>query len=154
LDAPAFDEEWKWIGSYPTWRAAMLAFIYPENILLPSLRKWQTPAFDALVKRLRSNQRLTPAQACSEAAAYSDYFLDVCSLNVEASCQALTRTDHESCFSETRYATYPYRTLFFMFARSGSTSAVYCSAYDPQDPSGYAQTPWEVVPGLENVVDI
>jgi hypothetical protein len=33
-----FDEEWKWMGSYSLWRAAMLNFLYPENILLPSLR--------------------------------------------------------------------------------------------------------------------
>jgi hypothetical protein len=40
-----FDEEWKWIGSYATWRAAMFVLLYPENILLPSLRRVQTPAF-------------------------------------------------------------------------------------------------------------
>ena len=33
LDAEDFDADWRWMGSYTTWRAAMFAFIYPENIL-------------------------------------------------------------------------------------------------------------------------
>ena len=45
LHADDFDEEWKWIGSYATWRSAMFVFLYPENILMPSFRKRQTPAF-------------------------------------------------------------------------------------------------------------
>ena len=48
LDKDDFDEEWKWLGSYSTWRAAMMVFLYPENILLPNLRKKQTPAFKLL----------------------------------------------------------------------------------------------------------
>ncbi len=31
----AFDEEWKWMGSYASWRSAMFVFLYPENILQP-----------------------------------------------------------------------------------------------------------------------
>jgi len=39
LEAPDFEEEWKWIGSYATWRAAMFVQLYPENIMLPELRQ-------------------------------------------------------------------------------------------------------------------
>ena len=38
----------------------MFVFLYPENILLPPLRRWQTPAFDSLVRELRSRRQLTP----------------------------------------------------------------------------------------------
>ncbi len=33
-----FDEEWETMGSYVNWKAAMLAFLYPENLLFPTLR--------------------------------------------------------------------------------------------------------------------
>lgn len=65
-----FDKEWKWMGSYATWRGAMFAFGYPENYLLPTLRprmigdkeEW-TKAFTALVKAVRQAWRLTPNKA-------------------------------------------------------------------------------------------
>jgi hypothetical protein len=37
--AETFAEEWYWLGSYATWRSAMFTFLYPENILLPELRR-------------------------------------------------------------------------------------------------------------------
>ncbi|NMF84104.1 neuraminidase-like domain-containing protein [Nodosilinea sp. P-1105] len=151
-DIDNFDEEWQWIGSYNTWRSAMLVFLYPENVLLPSLRQRQTPAFKALVENLRLNTRLTPAQACIAAKTYADYFQDICTLTVEASCQTRTRIHKgESC--RDRYAT-DYRSLFYMFGRGGKTNAVYWSAYDSTDDSGYAQTFWAAVPGLTNVLNI
>jgi hypothetical protein len=59
-----FDLEWKWMGSYATWRAAMFVFLYPENMLLPGLReKNLTDAFSSLVIRLRKEQRLSPERA-------------------------------------------------------------------------------------------
>ena len=33
-----FDEEWTWLGSYGTWRSAMMVYLYPENALYPELR--------------------------------------------------------------------------------------------------------------------
>ena len=33
-----FDEEWRWMGGYPTWHAAIRVFAYPEIYLLPELR--------------------------------------------------------------------------------------------------------------------
>jgi len=35
---PWFDEEWNWMGSYSNWQSVMRVFLYPENLLLPSLR--------------------------------------------------------------------------------------------------------------------
>ena len=49
LDAEDFDQEWQWIGSYATWRAAMFVFLYPENLLEPELR-------DFLRERLQDAQ--------------------------------------------------------------------------------------------------
>jgi hypothetical protein len=66
----AFDQEWRWLGSYANWRAAMFAFLYPENLLLPSLRQDQTGAFTRLAGKLQEGGRLTSAAARAAAAAY------------------------------------------------------------------------------------
>ena len=65
-----FDQELKWMGSQETWRAAMFAFLYPENLLIPSLREDSTQAFRDLVTNLRKKQGLTPEQARDEAKEY------------------------------------------------------------------------------------
>src|SRR5206468_3543011 len=135
------EEEWDWMGSYATWRAAMFVFLYPENILLPSLGKPRTQPFRSLVSNLRANRRLTPMQACEAAKIYADYFKDVCTLELEASCQCETLIKPEDCRTSSEYA-----DLFFMFGRGGATNAAYCSAYNPDDGSGYAQSFWEAVP--------
>src|SRR5207244_12088547 len=94
-DSDEFAAEWQWIGSYSTWRAAMFVFLYPENVLIPSLRRWQTPAFRQLVSDLRNNRRLSADQACQAAANYARYFKDVCSLTLECSCETATRIQQE-----------------------------------------------------------
>jgi len=146
LNTDDFEEEWKWIGSYATWRAAMFVFLYPENILLPSFRKHKTPAFAKLIDDLRSNRNLTPGQACEAAKAYSDYFRDVCNLEIKATCQAWTRLYKGVGCERT---TAKYSDLFYMFAIARLSSRVYWSAYDPSmHPQDYAQTYWAEIPAL------
>jgi hypothetical protein len=67
-----FDEEWRWMGSYATWHAAILVFAYPENYLLPDLRPavGRTAAFSNLTAALRNQPRLTPVQARTLAQTY------------------------------------------------------------------------------------
>ncbi len=67
-----FDIEWKWMGSYATWRGAMFAFSYPENYLSPTIRdknEW-TEAFSKLVTDIRQIGQLTPDKAEALAAEY------------------------------------------------------------------------------------
>jgi hypothetical protein len=92
-----FDEEWKWMGAYATWRAAILVFGYPENYLLPSLRekrppdeepseidlKYPTDAFWILVERLRDNLRLTPPGARTEAQMYMEALIKELGITLE-----------------------------------------------------------------------
>jgi hypothetical protein len=54
-----FEEEWKWMGSYGSWRAAMAVFLYPENSLLPDLRSTRSKEFETLKQQLRSSPRLS-----------------------------------------------------------------------------------------------
>jgi hypothetical protein len=72
LDRAVFDEEWRWMGAYATWHAAMRVFAYPESYLLPELRPAasQSTAYANLLKELRNQPRLTPVQARSLATTY------------------------------------------------------------------------------------
>ena len=142
LNLDNFDEKWKWLGSYAPWRAAMFIFLYTENICQPSLRKWQTPAFQMLVDNTGANPKLTPADACLEAKKYSEYFQDICTMSVEATCTSRTRLTKGDGCSKTDGG---YRCLYYMFGRGGLTGKVYWSAYDFQDGSGHAQTFWTLV---------
>lgn len=151
LDADDFDEEWEWIGSYATWRSAMFAYLYPENILIPSLRHWQTPAFRKLVEETGRNRRLNPKQACRAVREYSDYFRDIATLRTEASCQARTRLMEEDCRS---HAEQGWRCLFYMFSRGAHTQTAYWSVYDPENGTGYAQSFWTPIPGMEGVIEL
>ena len=142
MQAPRFDEEWKWIGSYATWRAAMFVFLYPENLLLPNLKRYKTPACALLIENLRSNRRLTPDKACAAAREYAEYVKDVCSLTVEASCQTKTKIYKPgTCQTDVIGERY----LLYLFGRTPSGN-VYWSVFDPNEESDYPQRPWTLWP--------
>ncbi|HEV2735883.1 MAG TPA: neuraminidase-like domain-containing protein, partial [Longimicrobiaceae bacterium] len=44
-----FDQEWAWMGTFTSWRAAMRVFLYPENLLVPGLRLHVTPEFRTML---------------------------------------------------------------------------------------------------------
>lgn len=146
-DQYTFDEEWKWIGSYATWRAAMFVFMYPENLLYPTLRREQTPGFQKLVKRLRDNKRLTPKEACSAAKEYSEYLRDMANLLVEATVDTQILVHKEGCQPHEK----DYQaTVFFKFARSPISNKIYWSATKPDNYN--EDTFWEEVPDVEGEV--
>jgi hypothetical protein len=142
LNTDSYEEEWKWMGSYATWRAAMFCFLYSENILQPSLRSSKTPAFKTLLNNTPASRSLTPEDACREAYAYARYFQDVCTLRVEASCTSNTRLFKTDGCSRTDNG---YRCLFYMFGRGAASGQVYWSSYDDQTGPGYSQTFWSPV---------
>ncbi len=82
LAAYTFDEDWRWIGSYATWRSAMLVHLYPENLLRPSLRRYRSPALSDVLDQVRDGRRLTAQRARRIAAGYAEYFADVCRLDL------------------------------------------------------------------------
>lgn len=51
----AFDAAWHWLQSYGTWRSAMFVFLYPENLLLPSLYHSDGLVFN-VVRRIISGE--------------------------------------------------------------------------------------------------
>jgi hypothetical protein len=146
LAAPQFDEEWQWLGSYSTFRAATFVFLYPENILQPSLLRDQTPAFQQLIANTRG-QRLDAQSACQYAEEYASYFRDICSLEIEATCQASTISyTGEGCYRQP--STVP--SMFYMFGRAPS-GKIYWSAWSAI--SGDRQRAWEPVNGFVDASD-
>ena len=136
------------MGSYATWRAAILVFMYPQNILDPTLRAYQTPGFQTLVTAIQANPALTPDQACQAACAYLEYFEDVCTLQIAASREAPTQilTDGDSCSQQ---PTATYRNVIYLFAAAGNSGKIYWSTYDPSKLNlDYRQTFWDLVPGF------
>ena len=130
LEADDFDEEWKWIGSYATWRSAMFVFLYPENLLIPSLRHFQTPGFQTLIDTLRNTPRVTQQIARQVAHTYDEYFRDICSLSLikQASTSVLVEgVQHD---------------LVFYFGIGGETGGLYWAVNDDRDPMNYRPTAW------------
>jgi hypothetical protein len=66
----SFTEEWSWMGTYDTWRAAMFIYNFPEGLLAPTLREGLSDAFADLLATLRAQQRLRPADAQRAAAEF------------------------------------------------------------------------------------
>ncbi|MBP6730482.1 MAG: hypothetical protein KA149_00395, partial [Chitinophagales bacterium] len=124
LNANNFEDEWCWMGSYATWRAAMFVFMFPENLLIPTLRKWQSPAFRNLVSEVRGNDRLTPVAACHAAKKYSEYYEDVANLDPQCTCTAIAKTTGDDCVNGSIQNAW---CTFFTFALSKKTKKAYFS---------------------------
>lgn len=131
LSSENFDEEWKWMGSYPYWRAAIFVFMYPENILFPALRAEgnQSPIFKKLASSINRNSRFSQDDACKMATEYAYYFHDICHLNMQASCQARVKISDKSCsFNNINEGS--FLDLFFMFSVNETSNKIYWSIYD------------------------
>ena len=147
LEALNFEDEWRWMGSYATWKAAMSVFLFPENILLPSLLRWKTPEFSRLIGKT-SGQSISPRGACSLAGSYSEEFRAVTSLEIKATCWAKTLpTTGNRCNGNTTE-----QTLFYMFANNDSNDSLYWSTYNPKFESKSGQSIWQNIPGLTEVI--
>lgn len=85
LKAPDFEKEWKWLGSYATWRAAMFVQLYPENLLIPQLLPDATQNFNKALYQLDKVRNKADIEAV-----YSDYFKeveDIRSIQLLANCK-------------------------------------------------------------------
>lgn len=145
--APNFDKEWQWLGSYATWRSAVFTYIYPENLLYPTLKRKQSPAFIELADTIQNANRFTPIDACKAAKKYQTYFEDI--QNLKLVCTANTdayifRKDPLDCCGDTNNSMREYMT--FYFGQSILTNKVYYStkafyATDPNDHDFWVEIP-------------
>lgn len=138
LNAPDFDIEWEWLGSYATWRSAVFVFIYPENLLYPTLKRLQSPAFITLSETIQNASRFSPEDACIAAKNYQSYFEDIsqlemlCTTNTTASVFIRNNGDccHDVQDTENRF-------MSFYFGRSAVSKKYYWSAkpFDENTPN-------------------
>lgn len=145
LAAPNFDEEWEWIGSYATWRSAVFTYLYPENLLYPTLKRRQSPAFINLATKLRDASRLTPEEACELGRGYQTYFSDIQDLEVKLTVTAEASTYRENvdaCCADT----VRIEDTDFYFANSISSGRRYWSNKPYHDNSANAHGFWEELP--------
>jgi hypothetical protein len=140
-----FDADMAWMGSYSTWRAAMFVFLYPEGILLPSLRTEATRPFFELVQSLRSLGLVAPAQATAAGRRYAEYFEDVCGLETPWGVFADVALGPD----EARAQGVRTETRLFLLALSPSGKVYWCTRRQSQ--AAETQTYWQEVPGLASV---
>lgn len=151
LNSTDFDEEWKWLGSYSTWRSAIMVFLFPENVLDPGLRRLQTSAFVALAESLRSRTQLSPEDACREAQKFAAYINDIPALTIEATAQARVPLTEGKCPDNVvGGSTY----LTFLFGRAAESGRAYVSTYRSGVATGLEHSFWEPVELLRDVVQI
>ena len=151
LTAPQFKQEWQWIGSYATWRSAMFVFLYPENLLYPTLKRNQSSAFVQVSKTIQNANRFSPEDACKLASEYQDYLHDIESLEIICSTNARTNSFIENinaCCNEDN-TQFKFITYFFGQSKSGKS---YMSSKETENNSKDALSFWNLLPiGRENV---
>ena len=146
-----FDEAWTWIGSYATWRAAMFVFLYPENLLLPSLKRRQTPAFRQLCDDFRNADPITVPKFATSLQRFYAYFNDVCQLSLQT-CQAtISYVYEENEFGADLAASLTPRPVEHLFATTPH-GALYWSVVDqtPGADANWVQTYWRPLTGFKN----
>lgn len=136
LEARDFVEEWKWLGTYESWRSAMMVFLYPENVLDPSLRRDSSPQLEDIIDRLRKTRNLSRNDTDAVVNEYEAYFKDICSLGVGATCHAFTEYESDEGVIQAR-------NLFYQFGLS--KGKVYYATHD-----GSNQSYWQKIPSFDD----
>lgn len=148
LETETFDADWEWLGSYATWRAATFVFLYPENILIPSLNREKSPGFVHFRNELRTRRaQLNPVSAITFAAIYQRYYHDLRALNIEATCHVTNSFE----WLEPRFHD---RHLTFYFGREERQGSVYWSIRNPANQREDHQTHWHSMPMLNSIKSV
>lgn len=140
LEAETFDADWEWLGSYATWRAATFVFLYPENILIPSLNREKSPGFVHFRNELRTRRaQLNPESASSVFAnIYQNYYEDIQSLKIDGSCHVKNQFGWLAPHLRNR-------RLTFHFGRVLHKGRVYWSAQETNLQNINNQTHWHQI---------
>lgn len=146
-----FASEWRWMGEYGSWRSAIFVFMYPENLLYPSLRSpvQQSHAFQALLGEVRDSSPLTPDVARQIAGRYQTYFYDVTHLTVEASATVRGRMNADGSFSRQPDSLGAVGDVIICFATSPSGAVYYCLR--DLATGSIARTFWNPIPTWKDI---
>lgn len=143
-----FDEAWKWIGSYATWRAAMFVFLFPEIIMLPSLKRHQTPGFRRLVEDFRSSPRISVTRFTTSLRHFYEYFNDVRDLTLQTCLTTTSNVYEENEIGEDIGASSIAKRVEYLFATT-SRGILYWSVADNLNLD-WSQTYWRKLQGFKN----
>lgn len=154
LSAPNFKKEWEWLGSYATWRSAVFTYIFPENLLYPTLKRLQSPPFRELSQTIQNANRFSSNDACKAAKKFQDHFEDlqhlkiICTTNAQAYFYNKSTFD---CCEETNNSQQRYTTFYF------AQSTISGKSYWSEKPFYYTDESqhsfWEELP-LEKNIDV
>ncbi|MEM9809009.1 MAG: neuraminidase-like domain-containing protein, partial [Cyanobacteria bacterium P01_D01_bin.56] len=147
-----YEAEWPVMGTYATWRAYMLAYLFPENLLHLTPHSRQSYGFKRFKNVLRG--RPDTKQICKAVTDFSNYFRDVCTLDLQAACQVWARQD---LGGECEHAESPMESILFIFGLAPSSNQVYTANLknyaSPVNPEK-TLTSWEPIPEAYDVVEI
>lgn len=144
LDNDYFDEHWRWLGTYSNWRSLMFSYLYPENLLDPTFRDYQTGKFREITDAIVGNSRFNPKFAEEAAQQYKAYFKDVTNLELKASVSANVIDNASGRFRS------------YNISRSTETGNIYWNSYDLISADGDIEnvTTWEPIPGFRDTKHI
>ncbi len=152
LDDPDFGDRWEWLGSYRTWKAAMGVYLYPENVLLPTLRPWQTKQFVDVVDDHRGSREFTQEDAAEVFDDYLDHLADLDDVRLDGGAV-------QACFGEgtvspkspqTHTGGENYVGYVFALPETHSTE-LYCRTFDPAVTNRAHSELWPVETTQANV---
>lgn len=133
-----FEEEWKWIGLYGNWRVAMFVFLYPEIVLLPTLRRPEktTPDFYSANDSLRMLGQVNPGQITDIADSYAN------------NINAISNLDHfQACWSKNRNTG---EEEIYVFAIDRQTRSYYWRIDTKEDTDLSHYNYWRPVPNCDS----
>jgi hypothetical protein len=144
---------WKWMSTYREWQANREVYLYPENYVDPTLRKFQSDAFRQLINDLSKNQ-VTDENVRTAMANYLETVSDVASLQLVDACMAdlpdsipgmnpdnQRRVINMIGRSQTSPAVFYNRTAMFVTSKT----AVNGDHIDPADATSVDFGPWEKI---------
>lgn len=147
LELDSFDSVWKWMGSYGNWRSSMFVFLYPENLLLPSLKQKSSPGFRELLNETSNNRRLNPGGVCNLAEDFSNYINDVNTLELKCSIQAeVLAKKEDKCADQAQIL----EDQVFVFATAKNSGKTYYSTAISDDQGFEQKLLWKDIPQLSN----
>lgn len=144
---------WKWMSTYRVWQANREVYLYPENYVDPSLRRYQSDAFRQLINDLSQNQ-VTDENVRAAMANYLELVSDVASLQLVDACMVdlpdnvpgmnpdnQRRVINMIGRSQTSPAVFYSRTALFVTSKT----AVNNEHVEPSDATSVDFGPWEKI---------
>ncbi|WP_188559697.1 Tc toxin subunit A-related protein [Hymenobacter glacieicola] len=80
-----FDQDWQWLSTFERWRSLMFLYLYPENMLLPTLKPRQTSLFQQVIQETRQQSSLTPTKITEYFTRYEEFLEGTKALTLGAS---------------------------------------------------------------------